>query len=596
MFVAPLLFAALAFAEPADGVALNPVPFPADAELRDVHGARTTLGEAFADDSGAPAQAAVVVFVGTECPLVQITAPRLRAVAEEGREQGVRLVLVDANRQDSLSDLAEFRARHEFDAAGVPVLKDPGNKLADRLKAERTPEVLIFGPPEENGNGRTLRYRGRIDDQYGVGTAKGSASRDDFGLALASVLAGEAVAEPATEVVGCKIGRVREADPDAAVTWASGPDGAPGAAAVIFAKCAPCHRPGEAAPFALLDYEEAAGWGPMLAEVVKDERMPPWPADPAHGEFSNDASLSDAEKDTLLTWVKAGCPEGDPADAPAPPTFAEGWRIGEPDAVFAMAEEPAEVPAEGVIDYRYFRVDPGFTEDKYVVAAEPRPGNPAVVHHIIVRVIPPDAQKKIDAGDALIGYAPGLPPMQLKPGQAFKIKAGSQLLFEMHYTANGRPTTDLSRVGMKFVDPAEFGGEENLTLVKSTAVANHRFEIPPGAKAHTVTASRKVPGDVTLLALTPHMHFRGASFKYELTTPDGETRTLLDVPEYDFNWQLRYDLAEPLRVKKGSTITCTATFDNSAGNPRNPDPTVAVRWGEQSWEEMMIGFLLIATE
>ncbi|QDT15401.1 redoxin domain-containing protein [Alienimonas californiensis] len=590
MFVAPLLFAALA----AGDVALTPVPFPADAELRDVHGARTTLGAALADESGEPARAAVIVFVGTECPLVQITAPRLRAVAEEGRKDGVRLVLVDANRQDSLSDLAEFRTRHEFDKAGVPVLKDPGNTLADALKAERTPEVLIFGPSGKDG--RTLRYRGRIDDQYGVGTAKASASRDDFGLALASVLKGEPVAEPATEVVGCKIGRAREVDPNAAVTWASGPDGAPGAAAVIFDKCAPCHRPGEAAPFALLDYEEAAGWGPMLAEVVKEDRMPPWPADPAHGEFSNDARLSAAEKETLLTWVKAGCPEGDADAAPAPPTFAEGWRIGEPDAVFAMADEPAQVPAEGVIDYRYLRVDPGFTEDKYVVAAEPRPGNPAVVHHIIVRVIPPDANKKINAGDALIGYAPGLPPMQLKPGQAFKIKAGSQFLFEMHYTANGRPATDLSHVGLKFLDPAEFGGEESLTLVRSEAVMTHRFEIPPGAKSHEVTASRKAPGDFTLLALTPHMHFRGASFRYDLTTPDGETKTLLNVPEYDFNWQLRYDLAEPLRVKKGSTITCTATFDNSAGNPRNPDPTVAVRWGEQSWEEMMIGFLLIASE
>ena len=438
------------------------------------------------------------------------------------------------------------------------------------MKAERTPEVLIFGPADKNG--RTLRYRGRIDDRYGVGYARDAATRDDFGLALESVLKGEPVDVPATEAVGCKIGRARPADPDAAVTWASGTDGAPGAAAVIFRNCAPCHRPGEAAPFALLDYEEAAGWGPMLAEVVNQNRMPPWPADPAHGEFSNDARLSPVEKETLLSWVKAGCPQGDPAAAPEPPTFADGWRIGTPDLVLPMADEPAEVPAEGTMKYRYFRVDPGFTEDRYVVAAEPRPGNPAVVHHIIVRVLPPGTKRKIDPGDALIGYAPGLPPMQLKPGQAFKIAAGSQFLFEMHYTANGRPETDLSRVGLKFIDPEAVGGEKNLTLVRSEAVMTHRFAVPPGAESYEVTASRRAPADFTLLALTPHMHFRGASFKYELTTPGGETRTLLNVPEYDFNWQLRYDLAEPLKIEKGSRITCTATYDNSAGNPSNPGP------------------------
>ena len=584
MSLAPLLLAALTTGADVD------VSFPAQAELRDVHGTRVALGEAAGD-----ARAVAVVFVGTECPLVQITAPRLRSVAEEGGADGVRVVLVDANRQDSLADLTAFRKRHEFAPAGVPVLKDPGNALADHLEAERTPEVFLFGPTDDAG-ARALKYRGRIDDRYGVGYARESATRDDFGLALESVLKGEPVAVPVTEAVGCQIGRAREPDPTAAVTWAGGAGERPGAAAVIYQNCAPCHRPGEAAPFALLDYDEAAGWGPMLAEVVSEGRMPPWHADPAHGTFSNDARLSLEEKRTLLDWVKAGCPEGDPADAPPAPTFVDGWRIGEPDLVIPMADRPAAVPAEGVVNYRYFRVDPGFTEDKYVVAAEPRPGNAAVVHHIIVRVLPPGVRRKVDPGDALIGYAPGLPPMQLKPGQAFKIAAGSQLLFEMHYTANGRPAEDLSRVGMKFVDPAEFGGEKNLTLVRSEAVMTHKFAIPPGAKRYEVTAGRRAPADFTLLALTPHMHFRGASFKYELTTPGGETRTLLDVPEYDFNWQHRYDLAEPLKIKKGSRITCTATFDNSASNPSNPDPTATVRWGDQSWEEMMIGFLLIAAE
>ncbi|MEM9700984.1 MAG: redoxin domain-containing protein [Planctomycetota bacterium] len=592
-FATLLLPALLTPAFVADQTGSPVLTLPSEAELRDVHGNRVTLGEAFGGPDEADAvKAAVVVFVGTECPLVQVTAPRLRSVAEENRKNGVRLVLVDANRQDSLSDLAEFRETHDFPSAGVPVLKDPGNELADALRAERTPEVLIFGPAGTNG--RELKYRGRISDQYGVGYARDAATRDDFGLALASVLKGEAVEVPKTEVVGCKIGRTREADPNAAVTWASGVDGQPGAGEIIFENCAACHRPGEAAPFALLNYEEAAGWGPMLAEVVTDKRMPPWYADPAHGVFSNDARLSDDEKDTLLSWVKAGCPEGDPADAPEPPQVAEGWRIGEPDLIVEMADEPTEIPAEGVIKYRYFQVDPGFTEDKYVIAAEPRPGNPEVVHHIIVRVVDPKARRRFNPGDAAIGYAPGLPPMQLKPGQAYKIAAGSRLVFEMHYTANGQATTDLSRVGFKFLNPETVGGVENLTLIQSQAVLTPRFEIPPHEKSHTVVAERRIPVDLTVMALTPHMHYRGASFKYELTDPDGETTVLLDVPAYDFNWQLRYDLKEPIRVKRGSTITCTATYDNSADNPHNPDPTQAVRWGDQSDEEMMIGFLLVA--
>ena len=583
MFFAPLLLAVLA------PLAGTDTPFPDDAELHDVHGAAVTL----ADAAGPGADAAAVVFVGVECPLVQVTVPRLRAVADEFADRGVRVILVDANRQDSLADLAAFRDRHGLADAGVPVLKDPSNALADRLGAERTPETFLFARPVGGGELR-LAYRGRIDDRYGVGVTRSAATRDDFGLALDAALAGEPVEVPVTGVEGCKIGRARTPDPNADVTWANG------TAAVIFENCAGCHRPGEAAPFALLDYDEAAGWGEMLAEVVSENRMPPWHADPAHGTFSNDARLSADEKGTLLAWVRAGCPEGDPAAAPDPPTFADGWRIGDPDAVFAMADEPFTVPAEGVVDYQYLRVDPRFSENRYVVAAEPRPGSPGVVHHIIVRVLPPGKRARLDPGDALIGYAPGLPPMELKPGQAFEIAAGSRLLFEIHYTANGRETADLSRVGLKFADPAAVAahrsGETPFTLVKSVAVSNPKFEIPPGEERHVVKASREVPRDLTILALTPHMHYRGAAFRYELTTPDGETTTLLDVPEYDFNWQHRYDLAEPLSVPKGSRIDCTAAFDNSASNPANPDPTATVRWGEQSWEEMMIGFLLVAVE
>ena len=583
MSLAPLLVCLLS----ADAAATP--AWPADRTLDRTGGSAVALSEVAGD-----ARAVAVVFVGTQCPLVRATLPRLLREAADPR---VRIVLVDANRQDSPDDLAAFAEEFELAAAGVPLLRDAGNRLADDLAAARTPEAFLFGPAE--GGVRELKYRGLVDRRFGVGVVRPAETRDDFGDALAAALAGEPVAVPVTEVEGCKIGREKEVEPDAAVTWANG------AAAVVFDNCLPCHREGEAAPMPLADAREAAGWGETIAEVVTSGRMPPWHADPAHGTFANDARLTPDEKATLLAWCAAGCPLGDPAEAPEPPAFAEGWRIGEPDAVFAMADEPIAVPAEGTLDYEYLRVDPHFAKDRYVVAAEPRPGDRRAVHHIIVRVLAPPKpgerrRPRIDPGDALIGYAPGLPPMELAPGQAFKIAAGSRLLFEVHYTATGTATEDLSRVGLKFADPADVAahesGERPFTLVKSVAVMNPRFTIPPGAAAHEVVAERTVPRDLTVLALTPHMHYRGAAFRYDLTTPGGETTTLLNVPRYDFNWQHRYDLAEPLRVMKGSRITATAVYDNSAGNPANPDPTAAVRWGEQSWEEMMIGFVLVAAD
>ena len=574
---APLLLAAALV--PAD-----PAAWPGEHRLTTPAGDGVSLDEAAGD-----ARAVAVVFVGTGCPLVRVTLPRLIEVAGRGE---ATVVLVDANRQDSPSDLAAYAAEFDLPAAGVPLLRDGGNRLADRLGATRTPEVFLFGPAV--GGTRPLTYRGRVSHRHGVGVVRPATTRDDFGLALTQTLAGEPVEVPATMVEGCVIGRVKEPAADAAVTWANG------AAAVVYDNCLPCHRDSEAAPFALRDAEDAAGWGGMIAEVVGNGRMPPWHADPAHGTFANDARLSEDDKATLLAWCEAGCPLGDMDEAPEPPTFAEGWRIGEPDAVFAMAEEPAQIPAAGTLEYRYLKVDPQFTEDRYVVAAEPRPGAPAVVHHIIVRVLPPGRRPRIDPGDALIGYAPGLPPMQLAPGQAFKIAAGSKLLFELHYTASGTAIEDLSRVGLIFADPADVAahesGERPFTLVKSVAVMNPRFEIPPGDPHHEVVAERVTPRDLTVLALTPHMHFRGKSFRYDLTAPDGATSTLLNVPAYDFNWQHRYDLAEPLRVPKGGRITATAVFDNSPANEANPDPAAAVRWGEQSWEEMMIGFLLVAED
>jgi hypothetical protein len=355
--------------------------------------------------------------------------------------------------------------------------------------------------------------------------------------------------------------------------------------------CVSCHRPGEIGPFSLTSYDEVVGWAAMIREVVSEQRMPPWHANPKHGAFINDARLSDEEKSLIDRWVEAGAPEGDQAELPPPREYVTGWQIGEPDMVVYMREEPFDVPAKGEVRYQYFVVDPGFTEDKWVQLAECRPDNRAVVHHIIVAVVPPEAQGGRRRGglnlenDWLVATAPGARPLLLPEGLAKRIPAGSKLVFQMHYTPNGTAQQDRSCVGFVFADPATVKKE-----VRTDKAANPRFNIPPGADNHKVEATRRFESDTLLLAMFPHMHLRGKAFRYTAIAPDGQKEILLDVPRYDFNWQNTYELAEPRLMQKGSQLFCEAWFDNSEDNLANPDPTQSVRWGDQTWEEMMIGY------
>ena len=317
--------------------------------------------------------------------------------------------------------------------------------------------------------------------------------------------------------------------------------------------------------------------------------MPPWHADPRHGTFANDRHLSARERATLLAWVEQRCPEGNPADGPAAKAWPEGWTIGTPDLVFELPEATL-IPAQGTMPYVHVTVPTNLAADVWVQAAEARPGDASVVHHIIVYVVPPggDRRRTIAAGRGhLCGYAPGDMPSVLPPGTAKKLAAGSDLVFQLHYTPNGKPTADRSKVGL--IVAKQPPSREALTI----GIANPRFVIPPGASAHPVHSQRLFPQDVRLLSFMPHMHLRGRSFRYALTSPDGRVpvEVLLDVPAFDFGWQSYYVLAEPRILPRGSLLGCDATFDNSAENPANPDPKVAVRWGEQTSEEMMIGYV-----
>ncbi len=390
--------------------------------------------------------------------------------------------------------------------------------------------------------------------------------------------------------------------------------------------CQSCHRAGEVAPMALLTYEQTRPWAAGIKTAVLTKKMPPWFADPRYGHFSNERRLTAEQIKTLVSWVDSGAPAGDPKDGPAPLKFVDGWNIGIPDRIFEMPNE-FQVPAQGTVEYQYIVLPGGFTQDTWVTAAEVRPGNRAVVHHVIAFIRPPGSdwlkeaqpgvpfvpkksepsertgrkQSKGKRGEGhrhsgileselLVGYAPGLQQLTLAADTAKLVKAGSDIVFQMHYTANGNAGTDKTRIGLVYAKtPPKY---RNVMLL----APNRDFVIPPQDDNYEVKSKVELKDAVTLVDLMPHMHFRGKDFVFKAVYPSGETRTLLSVPKYDFNWQLGYTLEQPLVLPKGTRIECTAHFDNSPNNPYNPDPTKEVKWGDQTWEEMMIGWFSVSVD
>jgi hypothetical protein len=362
-------------------------------------------------------------------------------------------------------------------------------------------------------------------------------------------------------------------------------------APILNSRCVECHRAGEIGPMALTNYREVRPWAKSIKERVVSRAMPPWLADAHYGQFRNDRSMPQKEIDTLVSWVDAGSPEGDPKDVPAAPKFEEGWDIPKPDVTFDIGQDYA-VPAEGTVAYQYFRVPTNFTEDKWIQAAEIRPTNRAATHHVIVFVAGP-GEKGIGGGgqegNLLVGIGPGEQPMVFEPGVAKLVKAGSTFVFQMHFTPNGKAFTDRTYVGLKFAsEPPKYRADVGMAV-------QFNFKIPAGDPSYEVHSTWTAKKDVELVSLMPHMHKRGKDFKYTATYPDGRQEVLLNVPKYDFNWQLTYDLKEKMTLPVGTRIDCVAHFDNSPNNKYNPDPTKDVRWGDQTWEEMMIGFFTYLT-
>ena len=354
-------------------------------------------------------------------------------------------------------------------------------------------------------------------------------------------------------------------------------------APIFFKSCAECHRPGEIAPMSLLTYKDARPWAKAIREKVVERVMPPWHADPNHGQFLNDRRLSQQEIDTIVAWADGGAVEGNPKDLPPTPKFTEGWRIGNPDETFSIPEQP--VPAEGVIKYQYFTVPTNFTEDKWITAAEIRSTGRSAVHHVIVFVMEPNAPGRQGEQRLLGGTAPGEQPATFQPGYGKRIPAGSKLVFQMHYTPNGTATKDVTTIGLIYAkQPVKHA-------VFTRPVLQTKFAIPPGDPNYEVKSTYTFTEDSHITSFMPHMHLRGKDFEIKATYPDGTSKILLSVPKYDFNWQTYYVPKEPVAIPKGTKIDCTAHFDNSTKNRFNPDPAKEVRWGDQTWEEMMIGWL-----
>jgi protein-disulfide isomerase len=577
-----------------DGVLAPPSPRDArdmgigryipDAKGRDLNGNtvswRSGRGEKFT----------VVALTSVTCPMCRKFAPSLARIEATYADRGVRFVYVNVSGIDTPADMRTQAREQGF--AGL-YLNDHDQAIASALRAKTTTEVFVVDAA------KTLVYRGAVSDQFGIGFAHDAPRQRFLEDALDAVLRGAPASVSATSAPGCVVEPPTEPTPPAAPAVTYTKD----IARIIQNSCIECHRSGGVAPFSLETYESVSRRASTIRVVTEEGIMPPWfaapPTDadgrPLESPWANDRSLSKEERGAIAAWVDAGKPRGDEADLPLPRQFpATEWTIGEPDAVFQIAE-PIAIKADGIMPYQNVMVPTNLPEDRWVTAAQIIPTDKSVVHHVLVFVLPEEAlndpalrrQSAIDESRGFFAaYVPGNDAVIYPDGMAKRLPARSVLMFQIHYTPNGRATTDQLKIGFAF------GEDTPRHIVRTAAVSDRRIEIPPGASNHEEAASVRMPADARLLAFMPHMHVRGKAFRYELErVPGAEREMVLDIPDYDFNWQLRYTLREPLDAPLGSTLHATAWYDNSANNPANPDPTTTVRWGAQTYDEMMLGYI-----
>lgn len=520
-------------------------------------------------------KAVVIMVHGNGCPVVRQALPALRAVRERFEREGVAFLLLDSHRQDDRAAVTAEAAEFGID---LPVLLDETQLVGESLGVTRTAEVFVIDPGTW-----TLVYRGPVDDRLAYGAQKPAAARHYLSDALAATLAGQAAPVKKVAAVGCLVDfpeRERRAE-HARISYAEA------VAPILRDRCSVCHRPGGVAPWAMTGYPAVRGFAPMIREVLRTKRMPPWYADPQHGHFVGDLSLTPEEVRTVVHWIEAGAPRGEGPDPLAAVTAADSeWPLGPPDLV---VEIPAyEVPATGVVDYLYPQVRNPLTEDKWVRAIHILPGSRAVVHHVLAGIDDPAMRGQrpfIEQLAAFGGYSPGRNFLPFPDGSGVRLRAGADLLFQLHYTPNGKAVRDVTRVGFYFhAQPPQH--EMRLQFLMTRGLS-----IPPHAKAHAETVVHTFERDVVLYSLMPHAHLRGKAAKFTAVFPDGREETLLSVPRYDFNWQTVYVLSEPRPLPAGTQVTFEMVWDNSAQNPANPDPSRTVPWGDQTWDEMNAGWI-----
>jgi len=542
--------------------------FIEDLEFQDLQGRMLRLSDF------RQAKALVIAMTSTSCPLSRRYLPTLTAIAQQYSQRSVQFLLVNSIRTDDRQAMQTAAASLP---AGVPYAVDADESLLRRLQVVSTTDVLILDPA------RTVLYHGAVDDQYGVGYALDQPRRRFLADALDAVLAGQTPATAATTAPGCVLEADAAVTEPAAVTWHNR------ISRILQQRCMECHRSGGVAPFALQTATEVAAHGGMIKQVVADRTMPPWFAAnaPQHTLWANDRSLTEAERRDLLAWLDGGRPEGNPEDAPQTKVWPAEWSQGQPDEIVQLPQ-PIQVKATGKMAYQYVNVRWNGQQDRWVRGYQIQPTDRSVVHHVIVNVLEPGQQgnrREEGVGGYWAAYVPGNSGQMYPAGFARRLPAGATFRFQIHYTPNGTATSDQLRVGLYFAD------SEPKYEVSTIPLARVNLSIPPHAANHVETLTRPVPMDIPVLAYMAHMHVRGKAFRFELQDPDGVRSTLLDLPKYDFNWQLRYDLQEPQVLKQGSKVILTAVYDNSADNPANPDPSRTVRWGDQTDEEMMIGYV-----